>query len=197
MHVEAGVHGLERKQGFDQHAGAGEQDERRGDLRDGEDAEAAASAAGDAHAAVGETQAVAGFGGRQARNEGEQNRGDDRENSADPQHAGIDGEIERANREARSVVREDSDHRAGNDNAEQSSGGAHQQALGEQRAAKRAWAGAERGANREFTFAADAARKNQIGNVGARDHKDQQRRREQNEQDGFCSGRDLLFQMNG
>ena len=76
--------GLEREQGLDQHAGAGEQDEGCGDLRDREDAKAAAGAAGDANTAVGEAEAIARFGRRQAGNEREQDRGDDGEKRADP-----------------------------------------------------------------------------------------------------------------
>ena len=93
-------------------------------------------------------------------------------------------------------MREDAHHRTGDENTEERSGGAHQQAFGEQCAAKRRWTGAEGGANREFAFAADAARENQIGDVGARDHKDQQRRSQQNEKDGFCAGSDLFLEMN-
>ena len=94
-------------------------------------------------------------------------------------------------------MREDRNHRAGDEDAEQCSGGAHQQAFGEQRAAQSAGAGAESGANGEFAFAANAARQNQVGDVGACDHEDQQRRSQQNEQNGFCAGSNLFFEMNG
>ena len=127
------------------------------------------------------------FGGRQTRNEREQNRGDDRQDRADPEHAGVDGEVERADGEARSVAREDCrPSGCATDNAEQRSGAAQQQAFREQRAAQRAGGGAERGANREFAFAADAARQNQIGDVGARNHEDQQRRSQQDQRTVFA-----------
>ena len=47
---------LEGEKSFDQHAGSCKEDEGGGDLRDGEKAEAAASAAGDANADVGKAE---------------------------------------------------------------------------------------------------------------------------------------------
>ena len=129
VRVETGAHGLQREEGLEQHAGAGEQHEGGGDLGDGEDAQAAAGAAGDAHAAAGDADSVRGVRRRQARDECEKNRGDDGEDGADPEHAGIDGEIERADGEARGVAGEDGDHGAGDEYAECRAGAAEQEAF--------------------------------------------------------------------
>ena len=199
MRVEAGLHGLHRDQSFDQHAG--------GRARRMNEAAICVTAKMRSRrpvlpvmrtAAAGEAEAVARFGRRQAGNEREQNRGDDGEQRAYPEHAGVDTEIERAHRETGSVVREDSNHRTrGRGMPSNAPASTHQQAFGEKRAAESAGRGAEGCANRELTFAANAARQNQIGDVRTRDHEDQQRRSQQNEQNGFCAGSDLLFQRNG
>ena len=55
----------------------------------------------------------------------------------------------------------------------------------------------ERGADGEFAFAADGARENQIGDVGAGDDEDEHRRGEQHQQDGPGARGDLVAQADG
>ena len=184
MRVEAGLHRLQREQRLDQHAGAGQQHERRGDLRDGEDAQAAAGAAGNAQAAVREADSIRAAGRRQARNKRQEHRGENGQNRADPEHAGINGEIERANRKARGVARQDGNHRTRAQHAEQRASAAEQETFGEKRAAQRTGACAERGAHGEFVFAANGARQNQVGDVRAGDDEDEPGRRQQHQQHG-------------
>ena len=139
VRVETGAHGLQGEERLEQHAGAGEEHEAGGDLSDGEDAQAASGAAGDAHAAAGEAQAVRGVRGRQARDKCEKNRGDDCEERADPQHAGVNGEIERADGKARSVAGEDGDHGARDQDAERRAGAAEQEAIGREVCGAASW----------------------------------------------------------
>ena len=89
------------------------------------------------------------------------------------------------------------DHRPGAQDAERRAGAAEQQAFGEQRAAQRAGAGAERGTDGEFVFAPDRARENQIGDVRAGDDEDQHRRGQQHQQHGSGARRDLIAQAHG
>ncbi len=74
---------------------------------------------------------------------------------------------------------------------------AEQQAFGQQRAAQRAGAGAQRRADGQFAFAADGARENQVGDVGAGDDEDQAGRGEQHQQHGPRAGRNLVAQAHG
>src|ERR1700733_10675298 len=112
--VETGVHGLQSEERFKEHAGAGE------------DAEAASGAAGDAHAAAREVHAVGTVGRRKSRDEREKHGSDYCEQRADPEHAGVNGEIERADGEAGSIAREDGDHGARDQDAERGTGHAEQ-----------------------------------------------------------------------
>ena len=133
-------------------------------------------------------------GRRQARHERQQHRGDQRQPGAHPQHAGIDREVQRAHREARSVARQHRHHRPRDQHAEHRAGAAEQQAFGEQRPAQRAGAGAERRADRQLPFAANRPRQNQVGDVRAGDDEHQRRGREQHQQNGSRRRRDLVAQ---
>src|ERR1700674_1644903 len=66
MHVEACLCCLQGKESFDEHAGSGQEHEGCGDLRDREDTQAAAGAAGDAHSAASDTESLRGAGGGEA-----------------------------------------------------------------------------------------------------------------------------------
>ncbi len=120
-----------------------------------------------------EAEAMRRVGRWQARNERQQHRRHDRQHRADPEQAGIHRQIERADGEARGVAGQDGDHRPRDQHAERRAGAAQQQAFRQQRAAQRAGTGAERGADRQFAFAADRPRQNQVGDVRARDDEDQ------------------------
>ena len=88
--VDAGLGLLQRDQRRQQRAGAGQQHERRGDLRDREQPQPAVRAAGDAHAAARQAEARGRIGGRQPRNEREQHRRHQREADADPEQRAVD-----------------------------------------------------------------------------------------------------------
>src|SRR5712664_3144652 len=72
-HVEACLCCLQRKESFDEHAGPGQEHEGCGDLRDREDTQPAAGAAGDAHSAASESESLRGAGGRQAGDKRQEN----------------------------------------------------------------------------------------------------------------------------
>ena len=129
MRVETGAHGLQREERLQQHAGTRQEHEAGGDLCNGEDAQAASGAAGDTHASAGEVHAVGGVCRREARDKCEKHGSDDGEQRADPEHAGINGEIERADGEAGSIASEDGDHGAGAQDAESGAGAAEQETV--------------------------------------------------------------------
>ena len=188
---------LQRKQRRQQHAGARQQHERRGDLRHREQTQAAVRARRDPHAAVRQAESVRRVRGRQTRNERQQDRRGQGQADAHPQQARIDGEIQRAHREARGIPRQNRHHRPRDDDAEDRARAAEQQALGEQRPAQRAGARAERRADGQLAFAAHRARQDQVRHVRARDDEDQRRRREQHQQDGSRRRGDLIAQPHG
>ena len=173
MRIEAGLRGLERKQSLEEHAGSGEKDKRSGDLRDREDAQAAAGTAGDAQAGVGKPDAVGRIRRGKTRHIRQQDSGNDGEYGADPEQARIHGEIHGANGESRGVARQNGDDGPRAENAEQRAGPAEQQAFGEQSPAQGAGARSESGADGQFAFTANAAGQNEIGNIGAGDDEDQ------------------------
>ena len=164
---------LQCDQRSDQHTGAGQQYEGCGDLCNGEDPLAAARAAGDPYAAARQAKTTGRIGRRQARDERQNHRRDDGQRRSHPEHAGIDRQIERADGEARGVAGQDGHHWLRADYAESSAGAAKQKAFGQQHAAQRACAGAERRADGQLAFAANRPRENQVGDVGTRDDEDQ------------------------
>jgi hypothetical protein len=104
---------------------------------------------------------------RQARDVREQYRCGHRQAGADPEHAGIDADLERANREAAGIAADHDDKWPSQHHAEHGAGATENQALCEQRAPERAGAGAERGSHGQLAFAAHRAGEDQIGDVGA------------------------------
>ena len=88
-------------------------------------------------------------------------------------HAEIDFQIEGANGKARSVASQNSDHRTRAQNAQHRAGTAQQQAFGQQGTPQSRRGCAQSGANRQLAFAADRARQNQIGDIRARNDKDE------------------------
>ena len=173
LEVDAGLGLLQRDQRRQQRAGAGEQDERRGDLRDREQAQPPVRAGRDSDAAARQAQAGRRIGGRQPRDEGEHDRRHQRQADADPEQRAVDAEIERANGEARRIPRDHRQHRPRDQHAERGAGAAQQHAFGEQGAPQRSGARAEGGANRQLAFAAHRAREDQVRDVRARDDEDQ------------------------
>ena len=109
--VEPGGRRLQGEQRLHQHAGPRQQHEGRGDLRDGEDAQPAARAAGDAHAPVGQAEPLGTARRRQPRHEGQEDGGHDGQERSHPEQAGVDGEVERPHREPRRVAAQDGHHR--------------------------------------------------------------------------------------
>jgi hypothetical protein len=71
LHVVAGVRGLQRDERGDEHAGAGQQHEREGDLRRRENTQAAIRVGRDAHAAGREAQTGRCVHRRQSRDVGQ------------------------------------------------------------------------------------------------------------------------------
>src|SRR6266849_2849558 len=99
-----------------------------------ENAKPAAGATGDAHSAASESESLRSAGGWQARDKRQENGGEDGESGADPKHAGVNGEVERANGEARGVASQNGDHRTRTEDAKNRAGAAEQKALGEESA---------------------------------------------------------------
>ena len=144
-----------------------------------------------------ETEAVGRLRRREPWHEREEHCGDQRERHADPQDAGVDGEIDRPHRKPRRIARQDEHHRLGERNAEQRAGPAQQHAFGKEGAAQRRASCTERGTNRELAFAPDRPRQNQVGDVGAGNHKDQRRRRQQHEEHSARRRHNLVAQPPG
>src|SRR5437879_3124166 len=71
VRVEACLRGLQADERFEKHAGASKKHKGRGDLRYGENAEAAIGAAGDADAAACKTWSLRSVGAGKVRNESE------------------------------------------------------------------------------------------------------------------------------
>ena len=149
--------------------GAGEQHERAGNLGGREDAQAAIGAGRDPDAAVRQAKSCRPVRRRQSRDEREEHRGRNRQAGADPEHARIDGDVERADGEAGRVTADDRDERPRQQQPEHRAGATEHQALGEQRPPQRAGAGAERGTDGQLPFAAHRSRQDQVGDVRARD----------------------------
>ena len=199
VRVEAGVRALQRQQRREQHPGAGQQHERRGDLRDGEQPQPPVRAGGDPQAAAREAEAA----GRRRRTAAAARTPAAPPPPApaptpDPQHARVHGEIERANREARRVARRAPRPSAARSPRRGCAPAPHStQALGQQRAPQRAGAGPERRADRELPFTPHRARQDQVGDVRARDDEHQRRGGEQHQQHRPRRRRDLVAQADG
>ena len=116
-------------------------------------------------------------------NEGEENRGNQCERNADPQERRIDGEIKCTHGKPRCVPRQNRHERSRQRHTQERPGRAQHEALSEERAAERPGTRAERRANRQLTLTPHRARKDQVGDVGARNHEDQRRRSKENQED--------------
>ena len=193
--VEFELRGLQLEQRRQQHPRAGEQHEGCGDLHDGEELQPPIGTGRQPRASVREAEPARRFRRRQSRHKCEQRRCDQREADANPEHARIDGDIERTHGEPRGVLRQHRDHRARHEHAEHCTGSAEQQALGEQRAAKRARPCTECGADGKLAFAPHRASQDQIRDVRARDDEDERRRGEQNQQDRSRRRDDLIAKL--
>ena len=193
--LKPGLRPLQREQRRQQHAGAGQQHERRGDLRHREQ-----RAAGGSCREVMRTLPLDRLKPLDASDDG--SRGTNarriaaatRQADADPQQARVDRQVERADREARRVARQDGHHRPRDQHAEDRAGAAEQQALGQQRPPQRPLARAERRADRQLPFAPHRARQDQVGDVRAGDDEHQRRRRQQHQQHGPRRRGDLIAQ---
>ena len=132
---------------------------------------------------------------RQARDVGEQHGRGHRQAGADPQHAGIDGDLERADREARGIAAR---RRAtsGRASTTPSTAPAPQSTRLSASSVRRSAPvlGAERGAHGQLAFAAHRARQDQVGDVRAGDDEHDRGGGEQHEQDRPRRRRDLIAQ---
>ena len=183
-HVEAGVGRLKLEQRRGQHCGAGEEDETRGDLGNGEETQTAVRAGRDPDAAAGDAEAIGGVGRRQPRHEGEQYRRNQRQAGADVEQRRVHRQVERPHREPGGVASQHRDHRPGDQHAEQRTGAAEHETLGQERPAQRRRACPERGSHGEFALAADRAGQDQVGDVRAGNDEDEAGRGQQHEQHG-------------
>ena len=190
--VVAGVLRLQRDEGDEEHAGPGEQHERERNLGRREQAQAAVRPRRDADAAARQTQPCRRARRRQAGDVGERHGRRHRQAGADPEQAGVDGDLERAHREARGVTGEHRDERVRQQHAQDGARAAEHQALGEQRPPQRAGGGAERGAHRQFPLAAHRARQDQVGDVRAGNDEHDGGGRQQHQQNRPCRRRDLI-----
>ena len=196
-HVETRRRVLQRNQCGHERAGAGKQDERRGDLRHGEEAQAPVGTGGDAEAAAGKSEAVCGVGRGQARDKREEHGGGHRQTHAHPQQAGVHGQIERAHGKTRRVARQNIHHRPRQRDAEHGASSAQQQALRQQRPSQRGPAGAQRGADGQFALPAHRARQDQVRHIRTRDDEDEGGGRQQHQKNGPRGRRDLIAQPDG
>src|SRR5216684_218811 len=89
-----------------------------------------------------------------------------------PEQAGINRQIERADREARGVAGQDSHQRLRAPYTDGGPSAAEQKAFCQEHAAQRACACAERRTGCQFAFTANGPRENQVGHIGARDDED-------------------------
>ena len=131
--LEPRMRPLQTEQRRQQHARAGEQDERGGNLRDREEPEASVGGGRDPDAAVRQTESIRGARRRQSWDECQEDGGRHRQNHTNPQQARIDGHVECANRKARGVARQHGDHRPGDQDAREQR--RHRRATGSRRAA--------------------------------------------------------------
>ena len=144
---------------------------------------------------LGQAEAVRRLGGRQSRHERQQDGRGDREADADPQQAGVDGEVERAHREARRVARQDRRPSAARSATPSTAPAPHSSRLSASSVRRSARpAGAERRADRQLAFAPHRSREDQVRDVRAGDDEDQRRRREQHQQHGARRRGDLIAQ---
>ena len=92
---------------------------------------------------------------------------------SDPEHAGVDRQIERPDRESGGIASQDGHHRPRAQYAECRADAAEQQAFGQQCTTQRAGACAQRRTDGQLAFAPNGPRENQVGDVRARDDEDQ------------------------
>ena len=140
--VEGWRLGRQVMEGAQQEAGAREEQERGGDLRDREGAEPPVRAGG----ASGSAGAEPGGGrlcGGQPRDVGEEDRRDQGQADAEPDEGGVEVEVVRAHGEPRRIPAENRDHRGGDEERPGHTRSTQQEALGEQRPPQRRRAGPE------------------------------------------------------
>src|SRR5713101_1968496 len=102
----------------------------------------------------------------------EEHGGDDCENGTDPKHAGVYGEVESADGEARGVASEHGEERSRTDYPQSR-------------------------ADSELALTADGAREDKIGDVGASDDKHETGGGKKNKENGSSAGSDLLTEEFG
>src|SRR5712692_5527375 len=195
--VEAGLCRLYRQKRFQQHAGACKEYEGGGDLRDGKNAEAAIGAAGDTHAAARQTQTMRGVGRWQARDKRQEHSRDHRQRRPHPQHAGINRQIQCADRETRSVASKHGEQRPRTDYSESGANDAENETLRQQNAAQCAGASAQSRADGQLALTAHGASEDKIGDIGARDDKHKAGGGKKNQENRSSARSDLLTEEFG
>ena len=192
--LKSGADRLEREQSIDRRRGCCHEYEARCHLYQNENFQPAVGGARNSQAPGGQPESLGNPRRRQPRDECQQGCGENSQSSTHPEHARINGEIERANREPGCVLRKDSHERPGYENAQGRACDAQQQALGQQKTAQVECAGSERCAHGEFIFPAHSARQNQIRDIRTGDDEDQHRCGHEHKQYGPCSGSKLVAQ---
>ena len=195
--VEAGLCALQFQQRLQQHAGARQKHERRGNLRDGENAQPAIGSSADAHAARRKTEPTRGADRGQARNERQQHSANHRQQCAHPKQTGIYRQIQRPNRETGGITSQHRDHRAGRQHAQQSARATQHQALCKQGPSQVRGTGAQRRADAQFAFPSHGPRQDQVGHIRAGNNEHQSRSSHQNQQHGSRAGGNLIAQQGG
>src|SRR5947207_9052236 len=134
---------------------------------------------------------------RQARDKRQNYRGDSSQRCSYPEKAGVEGQIERANREPRGIARQDGHQRLRAPYADRSASATEQEAFGQQHAPQRAGACAECRTGRQLALAANRPGKNQVSHVRTGDDEDERRSCEQHQQYGPSPRGDLITKQLG
>src|SRR5256884_5722405 len=113
--------------------------------------------------------AIGRVGRRQARNKRQNYRGDSSQRCSYPEKAGIDGQIERANREPRRVTGQDGHQRLRAPYADRSASATEEEAFGKQHAPQSARACAEGRTASQLALTSNRPGQNEVSHVGTAD----------------------------
>ena len=186
------MHGDQRRE---EHARAREQHERARNLGCCEHPQATVRARCDPDPARGQAQAGGRVRRRQARNVRQQDGRGHRQTGADPEHARIDRDLERANGEASRILRDQRDERPRHDQTQHRAGPAEHQAFGQQGAAERAGAGAQRGPHGQLAFPTHRTGEDQVGDVRTSNDEHDRCGGKEHEQDRSRGRGDLIAEL--
>ena len=178
--AEARVDARQRPQAADEEARGDHEQRGAGDLAGGQQPPDAAGRGAAARAAAGvqhgaQLQAQRVRDGRQA----EGRPGDDREQGAEEQRAPLEHHRAEPRRLRRQDAREHGQERPGEQEPDGRADAGEQEMLGQELPGDAAGRAADRGPDADLALAGGGARQAQVGDVGAGDHQDDQRRRRQ------------------